>query len=209
MSPVGARQWPNKMRTTTPLVVLAAIALGTPAWAQSPALGQFEIKALQPIPKAKTAVQLGSDTALGRNLRREVMTRLARRGNEVGFSGGNVMRMEVTYFDFQGGGGNSGSGAGPGALGGDRGLDGPAANSRPEVPGFRFERREGSSTPSTAPTLRLSLTLYAVDTGKVIWVATGSCSTTASQAERAGEAIIESIFESADKSRIGDAGCPL
>ena len=30
------------------------------------------------------------------------MVRLAQRGNEVGFSGGNVMRMDVTYFDLSG-----------------------------------------------------------------------------------------------------------
>jgi hypothetical protein len=71
-----------------------------PAAAQpAPKLGQLEIKAYQVIPKTKTAVQLTSDTALARNLRREVMIRLSRRGNEVGFSGGNVMRMDVSYFD--------------------------------------------------------------------------------------------------------------
>ena len=65
-----------------------------------PKLGQLEVKAYQKIPKTKTAVQLTSDTALARKLRREVMIRLSRRGNEVGFSGGNVMRMDVSYFDF-------------------------------------------------------------------------------------------------------------
>src|ERR1041384_3939228 len=65
-----------------------------------PKLGEIEVKAYQTIPKAKIAVQLTSDTHLSRELRRQVMLRLSKRGNEVGFSGGNVMRMDVSYFDF-------------------------------------------------------------------------------------------------------------
>src|SRR5436309_2197482 len=65
-----------------------------------PKLGEMEVKAYQTIPKAKIAVQLTSDTHLSRELRRQVMVRLQKRGNEVGFSGGNVMRMDVSYFDF-------------------------------------------------------------------------------------------------------------
>jgi hypothetical protein len=106
--------------------VIALLALGTalPAAAQVPKIGQLEIKAYQAIPKTKTAVQLTSDSALGRNLRREVMIRLARRGNEVGFSGGNVMRMDVQYVDLLG---SSGITRGP--VGGrDQNFDGPAAN---------------------------------------------------------------------------------
>ena len=63
--------------------------------------------------------------------------------------------------------------------------------------------------PASAPTLRLTLTLYAIEGGKVLWTASGSCATTADKAERAGEAIINRIFDDADKSLVGDAGCPL
>ena len=88
------------------LILLAALA-AAPSHAQPPGpglkTGQMEIKAFQPIPKTKTAVQLTSDTSLARKLRGEVMERLARRGNQVGFSGGNVMRMDVSYFDLSGG----------------------------------------------------------------------------------------------------------
>src|SRR4029434_1686140 len=104
--------------------LMALLALGTamPAQAQGvgqipgsgPKLGQLEIKAYQAIPKTKTAVQLTSDTALARNLRRQVMIRLARRGNEVGFSGGNVMRMDVSYFDL-----SVGSSGGSSTIGGN------------------------------------------------------------------------------------------
>jgi len=186
--------------------VIALLALGTalPAAAQVPKIGQLEIKAYQAIPKTKTAVQLTSDSALGRNLRREVMIRLARRGNEVGFSGGNVMRMDVQYVDLLG---SSGITRGP--VGGrDQNFDGPAANPRPEVPGIRIERG-GPAPMSGGPTLRITLTLYSTDGGKVLWTATASCYTQASMAENAGTLMIDSIFNEADKNRIGDAGCPL
>jgi hypothetical protein len=185
--------------------VIAVLALAAlPAAAQpAPKLGNLEIKAYQPIPKSKTAVQLTSDTALARNLRREVMIRLARRGNEVGFSGGNVMRMDVSYFDF-----STGSGGGP-TIGGNPGYDGPGANPRLELPSNRFEQRGGPGPTLSAPTLRIVLTLYSVDGGKVLWAATTSCPTHAGTAEAAGIAMIDTIFEAADKNRTGDAGCPL
>jgi hypothetical protein len=186
--------------------VFALLALGTvlPAMAQAPKIGQLEVKAYQAIPKTKTAVQLTSDSALGRNLRREVMIRLARRGNEVGFSGGNVMRMDVQYIDLLGGGGVT-----RGPVGGrDQNFDGPAANPRPEVPGFRIER--GGSAPTFGgPTLRINLTLYSTDGGKILWAASASCYIQSSMAENAGTLMIDSIFNEADKNRIGDAGCPL
>jgi hypothetical protein len=177
---------------------------GTPGVAGGPKLGQLEIKAYQVIPKTKTAVQLSSDTALSRNLRREVMIRLSRRGNEVGFSGGNVMRMDVSYFDFSVGGSDGGN-----TIGGTPGYDGPGANPRLELPSNKFEQRNGLAAPINAPTLRIVLTLYSVDGGKVLWAASTSCSTHAGTAEAAGVAMIDTIFEAADKNRTGDAGCPL
>jgi hypothetical protein len=200
---------------TALLMVLAATAPahaqplkapgGTPGVPGGPKLGQLEVKAYQPIPKTKTAVQLTSDTALARNLRREVMIRLSRRGNDVGFSGGNVMRMDVSYFDFSvGGSGNSGN-----TIGGNPGYEGPGANPRLELPSNKFEQRNGLGQNLSAPTLRIVLTLYSVDGGKVLWAATSSCATHAGTAENAGTAMIDMIFQAADKSHTGDAGCPL
>jgi hypothetical protein len=194
------------MRIAVALLALAALAAATSAAAQGLKVGQLEIKAYQAIPKTKTAVQLTSDTHLSRELRREVMVRLARRGNEVGFSGGNVMRMDVTYFDLNLGGG--GSGSNPPMLGGQPGYAAPGSNPRPELPSNRIERRDSLSAPSGS-TLRITLTLYAVDTGKVLWMATGSCIAQANTAMQAGVAMIDNIFDNADKNRIGDAGCPL
>ena len=173
-----------------------AQSYGVPA---GPKLGDIEIKAYQKIPKTKVAVQVTSDTHLSRELRRQVMVRLSQRGNEVGFSGGNVMRMDVSYFDFSDNRSTSG---------GQRSAD-PGFDS--SLPLFTAPIRPGGSAPApaSAPTLRITLTLYATDGGKVLWTANGSCATRADKAKRAGEAIINHIFDTADQSLVGDAGCPL
>jgi hypothetical protein len=164
----------------------------------------MEVKAYQTIPKAKIAVQLTSDTHLSRELRRQVMVRLSKRGNEVGFSGGNVMRMDVSYFDF------TDSGRGDyGTQGGQPSYAAPGSNPRMDLPSNTIRRRDGLGTPTNVPTLRITLTLYATDGGKVLWAASGSCATQADKAQNAGDAIINRIFDSADKSLTGDAGCPL
>jgi len=181
-----------------------AAAQGIPGVASGPKLGEFEVKAYQKIPKAKVAVQLTSDTHLSRELRREVMVKLSRRGNEVGFSGGNVMRMDVSYFDF------SDSGRGDyGTQGGQPSYAAPGSNPRMDLPSNTIRRRDGLGSSTSTPTLRITLTLYATEGGKVLWSASGSCSTQADKAQNAGEAIINRIFDNADKSQTGDAGCPL
>lgn len=189
--------------------ILTAMILSAapPAFAQMPKsleIGQFEVKAYQKIPKAKAAVQLTQDTALGRHLRGKVMERLARRGMEVGFSGGNVMRMDLGYIDLLGNGGGAAASDLPSSAS-------PGDNPRPPLLGNLGGLRGGSagSAPARAPTLRLTFTLYSIDSGKVIWVATGSCATVGGMAPKAGEAIIATIFDNADKSGVGDAGCPL
>lgn len=194
-------------------IALLAAMLGLLAAAQAsaqgyglppgPKLGEIEVKAYQNIPKAKVAVQLTSDTHLSRELRRQVMVRLARRGNEVGFSGGNVMRMDVSYFDF------TDTGRDYGTQGGQPSYAPPGSNPRMDLPSNPIRRRDGLGSPTSVPTLRITLTLYSTDGGKVLWTASGSCATQADKAQTAGEAIINRIFDSADKSLTGDAGCPL
>lgn len=190
--------------------VASALFAAMPASGQSyglppgPKLGEMEVKAYQTIPKTKVAVQLTSDTHLSRELRRQVMVRLSRRGNEVGFSGGNVMRMDVSYFDF------SDSGRGDySTQGGQPSYAPPGSNPRMDLPSNAIRRRDGVSSPTSVPTLRITLTLYSTDGGKVLWAATGSCGTQADKAQNAGEAIINRIFDSADKSQVGDVGCPF
>ena len=191
------------LAATTLILPIGASAQGF-GLPPGPKLGEMEVKAYQTIPKTKIAVQLTSDTHLSRELRRQVMVRLQKRGNEVGFSGGNVMRMDVSYFDF------ADSGRGDyGTQGGQPSYAPPGSNPRMELPSNTIRRRDGLGTPTSVPTLRITLTLYATDGGKVLWTATGSCSTQADKAQNAGEAIINRIFDSADKSLTGDAGCPL
>ena len=188
------------------MILLAALA-AAPSHAQPPGpglkTGQMEIKAFQAIPKTKTAVQLTSDTSLARKLRGEVMERLARRGNQVGFSGGNVMRMDVSYFDLSGGSGRGGYIDNAPAY-----LE-PGSNPRMDLPRNKFERRDSYTPPATGPTLRISLTLYSVETGKVLWFANASCITQGNNAEQSGINMIDAIFADPDKNRIADAGCPL
>ena len=122
------------MRVVATLIAMPVLATGlvlaAPPLAQAqPIVGQFEVKAYSKIPKTKTAVQLSVDSAMGRQLRREVMVRLSRRGNEVGFSGGNVMRMDVSYFDLLGGNDRS-----TGTIGGQPDYAEPGSNPRPALP---------------------------------------------------------------------------
>ena len=189
------------MRFAATLAMLSALVLTGPTLAQAPKLGQLEVKAYQKIPKTKVAVQLTSDSHLSRELRREVMVQLQKRGNEVGFSGGNVMRMDVSFIDLSGGG-QSGNSYGPPSY---RSSGSNPMPSTPDRPVFSLDR--SPSQPSPGATLRVSLTLYTVDGGKVLWAASGSCSTTGDIVQSSGESMIDAIFADADRSRIADAGC--
>lgn len=188
------------MRVAATLIMLSALVAASASLAQAPKLGQLEVKAYQKIPKAKVAVQLTSDSHLSRELRREVMVQLQKRGNEVGFSGGNVMRMDVSFLDLSGGG-QSGNSYGPPSY---RSSGSNPMPDTPQTPVFRFDKP--AAQPSGA-TLRVTLTLYTIDGGKVLWAATGSCSTTGDIVQSSGEAMIDAIFADADRSHIGDAGC--
>jgi hypothetical protein len=195
------------MRIATILAGTILLA-ASPAFAQLPpqlAVGQMEVKAYQKIPKAKAAVQLTQDTALGRHLRGKVMERLSKRGLEVGFSGGNVMRMDLSYFDLNLGGGGSTRGN---SAADTPSSSSPGDNQRPTILGLG-RTTDPSAAPPAPPTLRLTLTLYSVDSGKVLWTATGTCATVGGMAPKAGEAIIGAIFDNADKSIVGDANCPI
>src|SRR5260370_17180059 len=83
------------------------------------------------------------------------MIRLSQRGNEVGFSGGNVMRMDVTYFDLLGGNDRD-----TGTIGGWPDYAPPGSNPRPALPSNPVGRRDGLTPSTVGPTLRITLTLY-------------------------------------------------
>ncbi len=197
------------MRIAATLVALSTFGLAEPVFAQGygsigsgPKLGQMEIRAYQKIPKTKIAVQLTSDTHLSRELRRQVMVRLSQRGNEVGFSGGSIMRMDVSYFDFSAGTRNDGwIDPGPQVETG--------ANPRLALPANPIDigRRGSSSAAPSSSTLRISLTLYEANGGKVLWTATASCSVPSSDAKIAGLGIVNQIFDNADANRVADSAC--
>jgi hypothetical protein len=194
------------MRLVATLIAMPVLATGLvlaapPLAHAQPIVGQFEVKAYSKIPKTKTAVQLTIDSAMGRQLRREVMIRLSRRGNEVGFSGGNVMRMDVTYSSFLSGGSGS-STIDPGR----EVLPLGDANPRPPLPDNRIAPFDsGGST----PTLRITLSLYSTDGGRVLWQAVSTCKASSSNVIKVGEAMIDTIFNNADNNRVADAGCPI
>jgi hypothetical protein len=170
---------------------------------QGPKVGDLEVKAFNRIPKAKTAVQLTNDSSIARNIRREVMVRLSRLGNDVGFSGGNVMRLDVVYFDLS-------IGARPSEAAPTSSvpaIEGPGSNPRLDLPQNRIGRRDTGSIMGQAagPLMRITLTLYDVTGGKVLWAATASCYTQPNSAEAAGVAMVSDP----NKNRIADAGCPL
>jgi hypothetical protein len=186
------------------VMVLPVQAQGVPGIGPAAKVGEMEVKAYQKISKDKVAVQLTSDNHLARELRRQVMVRLSQRGNEVGFSGGNVMRMDVSYFDLLGGNDRS-----TGTIGGWPDYVPPGSNPRPALPSNPVGRRDGLTPSTVGPTLRITLTLYSRDGGKVLWTASGSCMVQAEKSQLAGEAIINRIFDNADKSAVADSGCPL
>lgn len=191
------------------LAVFAAIAAagaqsGLVSPTISPKLGQLQVRAYQPIPKAKVAVQLSSDSSLARDLRREVMIRLSQRGNEVGFSGGNVMRMDVSYIDL-----GTSRPFDNNTMVGPPSYESGGSNPRQDLPQNRIERRDTLPPAPTGSTLRITLTLYNLDSGKVLWFATTSCNILDRDVRRAGEIMVDMIFDQADHDRIADAGCPL
>ena len=103
------------------------------------------------------------------------------------------MRMDVSYF------------ASPTAAAATTALRRPASYAAPAptrawICQQHDRRRDGLGAPTSVPTLRITLTLYATDGGKVLWAASASCPTQADKAQNAGDAIINRIFDSADKS---------
>jgi hypothetical protein len=113
------------------------------------------------------------------------------------------MRMDVSYFDL-----SAGSGRG-GYIDNAPSYLEPGSNPRMDLPRNKLERRDTYTPPATGPTLRISLTLYSVETGKVLWFANASCITQGNNAEQSGINMIDAIFADPDKNRIADAGCPL
>ncbi len=130
------------------------------------------------------------------------MVRLTQRGNQVGFSGGNIMRMDVSYFDLvRQPRSRHTADPEPGLR--DRRQSAPRASRQPDR-----AARHDPAAPSGS-TLRLSLTLYEIEQRQGPVDGDRSCSVWSSAAMQAGMSIVNHIFDNADANRVADAGCPL
>ncbi|HJQ59668.1 MAG TPA: hypothetical protein VJ890_22360 [Vineibacter sp.] len=198
------------MRRLVIACLLAALAVPanaqrpapTPAPAQ-PQPHSLDIQAKRPLPTGKYAVDLDTDSALGRDLRRVVMEKLAARGNQVGFSGGHVMKLQVgltQHFSSS----QQPAGAPPRS---EIGPTGDRSDIRPPMPDRPV--RDMASRPDAAlETLNLTLTVRAATTGEVIWAAYATCSFRDGRAQAMGRTMLDAIFADPNRSRRGDAKCP-
>ncbi len=180
----------------------ALLAFAAPAGAQNQAL--LDIQAKRPLPTGKYAVELVEDSELGRDLRRLVMDKLAARGNQVGFSGGHVMRMQVSQTrNFAGGLTQEGVMVGtPGQV--------PSTSDRPDVRPPMPERsvRSQELRPRGGDdVLRITLTLSNSGSGEVTWVAYAACPFPGGRAFPAGRQLIDTIFANPNSSRRGEPDC--
>jgi hypothetical protein len=198
-----------------PVIACLLMALAAPAAAQRPpATGtppapppqSLDIQAKRPLPTGKYAVDLDTDTALARDLRRTVMEKLAARGNQVGFSGGHVMKLQVDLSQHFAGGRTPESVLAP-----PRDQVAPRSERgdvRPPIP----ERSVRDLAPKPdAPTerLHLTLTLHGARSGEVAWVAYATCDFKDGRALDTGRAMINAIFANPNVTRRGDANCPI
>jgi hypothetical protein len=182
--------------------MLAALAL--PAGAQTQAQPGLEIQAKKPLPTGKYAVDLDTDTALGRDVRRLVMERLAKLGHQVGFSGGHVMKLQVNQTRNFAGGLKTEDVLVPPRPAPSPGSD--RLDVRPPMPDRPVQ--DMGRAPVAGETLRLTLTLRAAGSGEVIWVAYAACPYSEGRALRAGAKMVDTIFADPNRSRRGKVECP-
>jgi len=186
------------------LALCASLLLAATASAQNAPGPSLDIQAKRPLPTGKYAVDLDSDSELGRDLRRLVMEKLAARGHQVGFSGGHVMKMQVNLTQ------NFTGGLTPeGVMLGTRGQL-PATSDRPDARPPMPERsvRSLEARPHAEDEmLRISLTLRNAGSGEVTWVAYAACPFPAGRAFAAGRQMIDGIFADPNRSRRGAADC--
>lgn len=189
------------MRAAALFLLPAVVAAALPAAAEPPP--SLDIQARRPLPAGTYAVDLPSDSALGQDLRRMVIAKLAARGHQVAAGGRHVMRLQVDLTRrFDGGLSVEDVLAPP-----RNQIPSASADIRAPMP----ERplRDLESKPRVDPeTLRLTLTVQAVGSGDVIWVAWIACPVRDGRALGTGRAMIDTIFASPNRSRRGQADCP-
>jgi hypothetical protein len=187
----------------TPAAFLAATLLLVSATAHAQSgVGNFEVRTTRGIPAGKIAVDLSPDSELGRDLRRLVMEKLAKAGHEVGFSGGNILKLQV---NLQRGLPSVGGGRGDDEVDRRTGID--AQRPTPQNPARAFEPpRPGSGRNDL---LSISMTIHGLQSHELLWSANASCRVGANDAFGAGRNMIDNIFARPNASRKGEADCPI
>lgn len=189
------------MRTPIALLAASLMLAGTTAYAQS-GVGNFEIRTARGIPAGKIAVDLSPDSELGRDLRRLVMEKLAKSGHEVGFSGGNILKLQI---NLQRGLPPVGAGRDNDPIDRSTGID--ATRPTPQGPARAFEPpRAGDSRGNL---LSISMTIHGLQSRELLWSANASCRVGGNEAFGAGRNMIDNIFARPNATRKGEADCPI
>jgi len=189
------------MRVAVALLVATLLLGGATAHAQS-AVGSFEVRTTRGIPSGKIAVDLSPDSELGRDLRRLVMEKLSKSGHEVGFSGGNILKLQV---NLQRGLSSSGGGRSDDPIDRRTGID--AQRPTPQGPARAFEQPRAGGGRNDL--LSISMTIHGLQSRELLWSANASCRVGANDAFGAGRNMIDNIFAQPGASRKGEADCPI
>lgn len=180
----------------------------TPGAATTAAAGRLQTKSFQPIGKNKIQVDLTVVDAgdLQRTLHDYFKQRLQSRGNPVGSSGTLAAKLEVQYAQPlpNVGGGNNPPPAPPGV-----GQGTPLSQGSP-IPDRRAPAfQQGTPSPGLTTPLHLTVTIYREQGGTVVWTGQATCNTPFATAQATGKTMIDQLVESIDKTRSGEADCPI
>jgi len=184
-----------------PVLAIALALFGAPAFAQP---GKIETKSYERIGKEKIQVDLTlADTGvLYRDLRDYLKDVLTARGNPVGKSGPLAAKLNVSYAQpIEPGGG---IGVGPTGPSGPSGPNPGVAVPDRTAPAFRRD----VIPPARGNALRVGITVYREQGGKVVWSGEASCTTAFANASAAGHALIDQLVNLIDQNRTGAAECP-
>lgn len=180
--------------------LVATLALG----AQAQTLGRLTTKSYEPIGKQKLQVDLTQVDAgeLYRDLRDHLKTVLEQRGNRVGSSGVLGVKIEVSYSRP----------IEPPPIAPDRNLpserqtpglgqSSPIPQDRTVGPERRTPLPQGATQESERLNpLRVNLTVYRENGGRVVWTAESSCAVAFVNAKEIGRAMIDQMVARLDSS---------
>ena len=186
-------------------LLVGAAALPGAAHAQH---GKIEVKSYERIGKDKIQVDLSlADTgALYRDLRDYLKDVLTARGNPVGRSGPLAAKLNVNYampIEPRSSTGNDPAISGPAGPN----AAGPTAGALvPDRPPPAFRRPE--IAPARGNALRVGITVYREQGGKVVWTGEASCIVAFADANAAGRGLIDQLIALLDRNQTGAPDCP-